>query len=68
MNEVCFWIEHPEPGAWQAECNKKVFYLIEGTPKENGFEFCPYCGRELKENIPEIKDRSDSIEFDDGMD
>ena len=28
-----------------------------GEPKEN-----------IKENIPEIKDRSDSIEFDDGMD
>ena len=57
MNDFCFWIEHPEPGAWQAECNKKAFYFYEGSPKENGFEFCPYCGNELKENVPAIKER-----------
>lgn len=56
MDEYCFWIEIDLDDYWEAECNKKGFSFNEGTPVENGFKFCPYCGRNLKENRPKEKE------------
>lgn len=37
-----------EDVVWISECNYE-FMLNEGTPKENGFYYCPKCGKELIE-------------------
>ena len=42
----CAWIENDD-GAWETKCNE-LFEFNEGGPTENGFEFCPYCGKNLK--------------------
>jgi len=49
--DFCIWIEKIIAEAYREdECNKKGFSFNEGSPIENGFKFCPYCGRNLKEN------------------
>ena len=50
--EVCIWTcdEPWESDCWNSSCGES-FVLIEGTPKENNFKYCVYCGKELKEEI-----------------
>ena len=55
MEDYCFWIEIISDACWESECNKKGFSFNEGSPVDNGFKFCPYCGRNLKENRPNRK-------------
>ena len=43
----CTWTEN-EDGVYETNCGN-LFAFNDGTPSENGFEFCPYCGRELRE-------------------
>ena len=32
------------------DCKKELIKLIdEGTPKENGYTYCPYCGEKIKD-------------------
>lgn len=48
----CVWSEFPEIddcGNWDTGCGN-AFILSEGTPSENEFKFCPYCGREIEES------------------
>ena len=35
---------------WETSCGN-VWCLIEGTPTENGMQFCPYCGKPLVDEI-----------------
>ena len=44
---TCTWTEN-EDGVYETNCGN-LFMFNDGTPSENGFEFCPYCGRELRE-------------------
>ena len=44
----CTWIEN-EDGVYETNCGN-MFVFNDGTPSENGFAFCPYCGLELSEN------------------
>lgn len=41
---------------WETTC-KKAHSFITGTPEENRYRFCPYCGKKLV-----IKKEEDSIE------
>lgn len=34
--------------SWNTACGNK-FLLIEGRPKENDYNFCPGCGRHIRE-------------------
>jgi hypothetical protein len=45
----CTWTygEHYEHW-WDTSCNR-VFVMREGTPKANGYNFCPSCGKPLVE-------------------
>jgi hypothetical protein len=52
-NEICIWKKddplcYSEDDSWDTSCGDK-FLLIEGTPKENKFFFCPNCGKRIKE-------------------
>lgn len=42
----CVWAED-EDGVWDTGCDNR-FEFNEGTPHENKFEFCPYCGNRMK--------------------
>lgn len=43
--EICKWKEN-ENGAWETECGE-IFEFTAGTPRENGFNHCVYCGKKL---------------------
>ena len=43
----CEWIEDSD-GWWRTGCDKG-FVVNDGTPAENGFKYCCYCGKPLKE-------------------
>jgi hypothetical protein len=44
---MCQWSED-EDGNWETACGQ-TFVLSEGTPSENSFKFCCYCGKQLCE-------------------
>jgi len=46
-NWFCIW-EQDNDGNWFTDC-EEGFWLEEGTPKENNFKFCAYCGRMIKQ-------------------
>ena len=43
--EKCIW---NDDDGWQSACGDS-FWFEDGGPRENGFKFCPYCGKELVE-------------------
>lgn len=47
QNDVCQWAQDDD-GIWQTECGN-AFEIMNGTPKENEFNYCTYCGKELCE-------------------
>ncbi len=38
----CTWIEDAD-GNWHTGC-QQIHVIISGTPDENGYVYCPYCG------------------------
>lgn len=44
---TCEWLED-EDGLWVTDCNEDFQFTSHG-PSENGFEWCPYCGKKLIE-------------------
>lgn len=51
--QVCEW-EEDENGIWHTQCvnygyRDRAFEITEGTPADNGFSYCPYCGALLKQ-------------------
>ena len=46
---VCEWrLCDEEANVYDTSC-RNPHILIEGTPKENNYEYCPYCGKKIKE-------------------
>jgi len=43
---ACKWTQDDIDEGWDTECGGK-FILETGSPHENKFAFCPYCGRYL---------------------
>lgn len=50
--DTCIWEEVDEGSYYEAGCNQKGFSFNDGTAKENGFKFCPFCGKPLIEKPP----------------
>ncbi len=49
-NKFCYWSRADEDtDMWETSC-EQAFCLDEGTPKENDFKFCVYCGKPLVES------------------
>lgn len=46
--DECIWTEDPEYGTWETSCGE-TFCMIEGTPEENGYKYCPSCGKKLRQ-------------------
>lgn len=42
---TCKWGKD-EDGLYHTECDN-IFWLDSGTPAENGWVYCPYCGERL---------------------
>lgn len=42
----CVWKQDEIHGHWDTSCDN-AFMLDTGTPKENGMNYCPYCGKVL---------------------
>ena len=46
--DVCEWrLCDEEANVYDTSC-RNPHILIEGTPRENNYEFCPYCGKKIK--------------------
>lgn len=50
VHETCIWIEHEdnEQGYWDTGCEASHLFFG-GTPADNKFKFCPYCGKPIQE-------------------
>ena len=47
-DNVCEWrLCDEEANVYDTSC-RNPHILIEGTPQENNYEFCPYCGKKIK--------------------
>ena len=45
---MCEWrLCDEEANVYDTSC-RNPHILIEGTPQENNYEFCPYCGKKIK--------------------
>jgi len=45
-NATCTWTEDGDSN-YEAQCNNKLFCFNDGSLEENGFKFCPYCGKPM---------------------
>ena len=45
--DKCYWTEDSD-GNWETDCGN-MFTLDSGTPEENDFQYCPFCGKEIYE-------------------
>ena len=46
---ACEWVEvNNDYGTYETGCDQS-FTLIDGTPEGNGFEYCTYCGKKIKD-------------------
>lgn len=47
-DDVCKWrLCDEEANVYDTSC-RNPHILIEGTPRENNYKFCPYCGKKIK--------------------
>ena len=47
-DDVCEWkLEDEEANLYLTECQQRQL-IFDGTPKENNYEYCPYCGKKIK--------------------
>ena len=61
---VCEWTEIEEFNGmifWESDCCQSFQFTEGGTPTENDFAFCPFCGKSLivKELERELADDND---------
>ena len=50
VTKTCKWVSCDDSwseSVYNTEC-KHTFIIMEGTPEENNFKYCPYCGGEIK--------------------
>jgi len=52
MFNWCAWIPDAD-GVFETTC-KHLFEFNDGGPEDNGFKFCPYCGKMLLEEEPAL--------------
>ncbi len=54
---VCRWTQD-EDGTWFSSCGD-AHVFTNGTPRDNKYAFCPYCGQSLKQ-VDEIMDSTNA--------
>jgi len=50
----CVWKWDDDTSSYDTTCDNKFQFTFD-TPKENGFKFCPYCGKGIAQKKPESK-------------
>lgn len=55
VKKTCTWtyIDDPDYDSWETSCDE-AFQFLAGSPQENRFFYCPYCGAEIKEKKEKI--------------
>ena len=48
-----YWIEQCEESLYSCSACGTEWITIEGTPEENGMDFCPHCGAKMDEREDE---------------
>lgn len=43
---ICNWTHDDDSGVYETACGEE-FEFYDAGPVENGFRFCPYCGKTL---------------------
>ena len=51
LTAECAWYQDGEEGPWATGCGH-YFSIIDGTPTENDFRYCCFCGAALREIPP----------------
>ena len=46
-DDVCEWKYNDTEYYWESSCDHLHIFISDG-PKENWYEFCPYCGKKIK--------------------
>ena len=47
-DDFCEWrFEDEEANLYLTRCQQRQL-IFDGTPKENGYRYCPYCGKKIK--------------------
>lgn len=46
-DDVCEWKYNDTEYYWESSCDHLHIFMSDG-PKENEYEFCPYCGKKIK--------------------
>ena len=54
---ICTWTPNTdyETEYWDTGCGKESF-VLEGGLKENGMNYCPYCGKLIQEVVMQVAD------------
>lgn len=45
--DYCEWKQYDENDIYYTGC-EKIHMFIDGSPTDNKYEFCPYCGKKIK--------------------
>ena len=51
QRDGCEWVYDEYHDMWDTQCDNGHCF-IEGTPKDNFYEYCPYCGKVLIQSKP----------------
>ena len=46
-DDVCEWKYNDTEYYWESSCEHLHIFMSDG-PKENEYDFCPYCGKKIK--------------------
>ena len=46
-DDVCEWKYNDTEYYWESSCDHLHIFMFDG-PKENEYDFCPYCGKKIK--------------------
>ena len=56
---LCVWTKDEWADTWETGCGNAFVFNDEG-PTENGFKFCPYCGKSVLVKITDTKEPPDA--------
>lgn len=47
QHNICIWAYDENCDFWDTDCGRAHCFINEG-PKENSYQFCPFCGSNLE--------------------
>jgi hypothetical protein len=65
-DDECTWTQSSENSfyeddSWDTSCGKKFVFEAD-TPKDNGYSFCPACGKKLVQIEPDVREEGFDID------